>query len=69
MDVRSSDLHTLAGIVRGPGFYATPSPERIERLITKGLVKRRGGRLKPTLKGRLVALLKREKIARLGGPF
>ena len=50
-----SDLRTLAAIVRGPGNYATPSPDRIERLLSKGLVKVQRGTLRPTLKGRLVA--------------
>jgi hypothetical protein len=60
--IRSGDLQTLAGIVRGAGCYATPSPDRIERLTTKGLVKQiKGGRLKPTFKGRLIALIKGPK--------
>ena len=62
MKIRSGDLQTLAGIVRGAGCYATPSPDRIERLTTKGLVKQiKGGRLKPTFKGRLIALIKGPK--------
>jgi hypothetical protein len=52
-----NDLATLRGIVRGPGNYATPSPERIQRLIKRGWVKRNLGALRPTLKGRLVALI------------
>ena len=31
------DLQLLAGIARGPGHYPTPSPERAERLIERGL--------------------------------
>ena len=54
---KKRDLRTLVGIVRGPGWYATPSAERIERLLKRGLIKKRKGVLRPTLKGRLVALL------------
>lgn len=56
-DLSTSELATLRGIVRGPGNYATPSPERIGRLAEKGLIKRARGRLRPTIKGRLVARL------------
>jgi hypothetical protein len=55
-----NDINTLRGIVRGPGNYATPSPDRIDRLMRRGLVKKKRGSLRPTLKGRIVALLARE---------
>ena len=50
-----NELMTLRGIIRGPGFYATPSLRRVDRLIQRGWVKKKRGRLLPTLKGRLVA--------------
>lgn len=56
-DVKRRDLRTLTGIVRGPGHYATPSPERVGRLVARGLVKQSDGRLRPTLKGRIAAWL------------
>lgn len=56
-DIKNRDLKLLAGIVRGPGCYPTPSLERIERLMQKGLVTKRKGRLRPTIKGRLIAWL------------
>ena len=52
-----NDIVTLRGIVRGPGNYATPSPDRVNRLMQKGLVKKKRGNLRPTLKGRILALL------------
>ena len=45
--------------MRGPGRYATPSFERVERLIENGLIKRSRGTLRVTLKGRIVAWLYR----------
>jgi hypothetical protein len=56
-----NDIVTLRGIVRGPGYYATPSPERVDRLMSKGLIKKKRGNLRPTLKGRLIALLSPDK--------
>lgn len=56
-----NDIMTLRGIVRGPGNYATPSPDRIERLMQQGLIKKKRGSLRATLKGRFVALLSREQ--------
>ena len=56
-DIKYRDLKLLAGTVRGPGYYPTPSLERIERLMQKGLVTKKKGRLRPTLKGRLIAWL------------
>jgi hypothetical protein len=54
-DIRDRDLQTLVGILRGPGNYATPSPDRVDRLVQSGLVvKRRGGLLRATFKGRIV---------------
>jgi len=54
-ETRERDLDTLVRILRGPGNYPTPSPERIQRLVNSGLVvKLRGGALRPTLKGRIV---------------
>lgn len=56
------DLRTLAGIVRGPGHYATPSPARVERLVQNGLAtKERGGLLRATIKGRIVAWFYRRR--------
>ncbi|HEX3440440.1 MAG TPA: hypothetical protein VHT93_08850 [Pseudolabrys sp.] len=57
--IQSGDLYTLTGIMRGPGRYATPSFERVERLIENGLIKRSRGTLRVTLKGRIVAWLYR----------
>ncbi len=56
-EIKNRDLRLLAGIIRGPGNYATPSLERIERLVNQGLVTRKKGRLYPTIKGRIVAWL------------
>jgi hypothetical protein len=56
-----NDIITLRGIVRGPGNYATPSPDRVERLMRNGLVRKKRGNLRATLKGRIVALLSRER--------
>jgi hypothetical protein len=59
-EVADRDMRTLMGIVRGPGNYATPSPDRIERLVQRGLVvKKRGGALRATLKGRILAWIKK----------
>jgi hypothetical protein len=62
MDTQSElgerDLRTLKGILRGPGNYPTPSPDKIERLMHQGLIKKKKNRrLAPTLKGRIVAWL------------
>lgn len=54
---RQSDLITLRAIVRGPGSYATPSPDRVKRLVARGLVKKQRGNLQATIKGRVVALM------------
>jgi len=53
-ETKQNDLWTLAGIVKGPGCFPTPSPERTLRLIENGLVKKQRGTLRPTLKGRIV---------------
>jgi hypothetical protein len=37
------------------------SPERVDRLVQKGLVKKKRGALRPTLKGRLLALWAADK--------
>jgi hypothetical protein len=58
-EIHGRDLQTLRGIVRGPGNYATPSPDKIERLMQQGLIKKKNRRLVPTLKGRVVAWLSR----------
>lgn len=60
-DIKDRDIETLVGIVRGPGTYATPSPDRIERLLQKGLITRKKGRLRPTIKGRIIAWLYRRR--------
>jgi hypothetical protein len=52
---RERDLATLRRIVRGPGNYATPPADRIERLVSQGLVRKVRGVLRPTLKGRFAA--------------
>jgi hypothetical protein len=49
------DLQLLAGIARGPGHYPTPSPKRAERLIERGLVRRKRSGLTPTAQGRVFA--------------
>jgi len=60
-EIRDRDLQLLAGIMRGPGNYPTPSQERIERLMDRGLVKKKSRRLAPTLKGRFLAWLWRSR--------
>jgi hypothetical protein len=61
--VEDRDLRTLTGIVRGPGFYPTPSQDRVERLLKNGLIKKSRGTLRATLKGRLVAWMYRRSAA------
>jgi hypothetical protein len=51
----------LRRIVRGPGNYATPLAGGVDRLVQKGLVKKKRGALRPTLKGRLLALWAADK--------
>ena len=58
-ETKDRDLQTLAGIVKGTGYYATPSPQRIKRMVDNGLIKRVRGVLRPTLKGRIIARLSR----------
>lgn len=58
-EIAERDLKTLAGIVRGPGNYATPSPDRVERLLRRGLIVKKRGGLRPTLKGRIVSWFNR----------
>jgi hypothetical protein len=58
-EIRGRDLQTLKGILRGPGNYPTPSPDKIQRLMQQGLIKKKNRRLAPTLKGRIVAWLSR----------
>jgi hypothetical protein len=53
-DSRHRDLQLLAGIIRGPGNYPTPSPDRVERLLQQGLIKKKRRHLAPTWKGRVV---------------
>jgi hypothetical protein len=60
-EIADRDWRTLVGIVRGPGNYATPSPERTGRLIRNGLVVRKRGVLRPTLKGRILAWWKKRE--------
>ena len=55
--IEQRDLKTLAGIVQGPGAYATPSPDKVNRLMQHGLIKRKRGTLRPTLKGRITVWL------------
>lgn len=59
LGIKDRDLRTLAGIVKGPGFYSSPSPDRIKRMIENGLIKQEKGTLRPTLKGRIIAFLRR----------
>ena len=59
LEIKDRDLRTLTGIVKGPGNYPTPSPDRIERMIENGLIKQDRGTLRPTLKGRIIARLYR----------
>ena len=58
-ELKDRDLDTLAGVVKGPGNYASPSADRIERMVARGLIKRTRGILRPTLKGRLVNFLRK----------
>lgn len=58
------DLQTLAGIVRGPGNYATPSPQRIARLVDQGMIKHKRKGLTPTLQGRVFAWLWKRGLTR-----
>ncbi len=51
-DEASRDRQLLAAIKRGPGRYATPAPDRVNRLIERGLVRKVRGTLRLTLKGR-----------------
>jgi len=53
------DLQLLGMIKRGPGHYPTPSPDRVQRLIDKGLVKKARGTLRLTLKGRITSWFER----------
>jgi hypothetical protein len=62
-EIKGRDMRTLAGIIRGPGFYASPSPERIKRLIENNLIKQQGGTLLPTLKGRIISFLARRRLS------
>jgi hypothetical protein len=55
------DLQLLNQVARGPGNYPTPSPDRVERLVLAGVVKRTRRGLALTLKGRTV-----RRLARLG---
>lgn len=58
------DLQLLAGIARGPGNYPTPSPDRVERLVARGVIKktRRGPAL--TFNGRVIVWLLRLGLIR-----
>jgi hypothetical protein len=58
-ELKHRDLKTLDGIVRGPGFYASPSQDRINRMVQNGLITRVKGILRPTMKGRAIAFLRR----------
>jgi hypothetical protein len=58
-EIDRRDLQLLAGIIRGPGNYPTPSPERMARLLQQGLVKKKHRTLAPTLKGRVIVWLAR----------
>jgi hypothetical protein len=58
-EIGKHDLRLLAGIARGPGHYATPPREHVDRLMELGLVKKKRHRLAPTMKGRIVAWLRR----------
>ncbi len=51
------DLQVLAAIARGPGNYPTPSPERVERLLAHGLIKKTRRGLTLTVHGRVLAWL------------
>lgn len=55
--IKDRDLQTLVEIVRRPLWHATPAPERIQRLLARGLIRKSRGGLRPTLKGRIVAWL------------
>ena len=53
------DLQLLARVSRGPGNYPTPSPERVERLIARGVIKKTRRGLALTLNGRVIVWLSR----------
>lgn len=53
------DLQLLAGIARGPGNFPTPSAERVERLIARGVIKKTRRGLALTLNGRVIVWLSR----------
>lgn len=58
------DLQLLARIARGPGNYPTPSPDRIERLIARGVIKKTRRGLALTLSGRITVWLSRLGLIR-----
>ena len=51
------DLQVLAAIARGPGNYPTPSRERVERLLARGLIKKTRRGLALTMHGRVLTWL------------
>jgi hypothetical protein len=57
--IEERDLQVVAHIARGPGNYPTPSRERVGRLMELGLVKKNRNGLAPTMKGRVLAWLRR----------
>lgn len=57
--IEKRDLTTLAGIVKGPGWYATPSEDKLDRLLQQGLIKKKRRGWGPTLKGRIVVWISR----------
>ncbi len=57
--IEKRDLRTLRGVIKGPGFYATPSPDRIKRLESRGWIKSKNAVLRATWKGRFVAFFNR----------
>jgi hypothetical protein len=59
LGIKDRDLQTLAGIIKGPGFYPLPSPDRIKRLTENGLIKKVRGIMCPTIKGRMICFIRR----------
>ncbi len=58
-EIKNRDLKTLDGILKGQGYYATPSPDRIRRMVQNGLITQVKGILRPTMKGCVIGFLRR----------
>jgi len=58
------DLQLLDHIARGPGNYPTPSAERVERLLARGVIKKTRRGLALSLNGWIVLWLARLGLIR-----